>query len=345
MNKAGIWKEEGTATKQGNNYVGDVKHFSFWNCDYPFDAVSLSVTLQNDKKLFLTNVPVKISFSDTGSLIGSYGYTDSLGLVKGLVPANKSLLLEVLDPCGNTIYSKNISPLTTDTDLGVITVSNSSASLLTFSGTLLDCNGAPVKKGYSIINFNNIIRYAATDATGKYAATFIICSGTPPTASVLGVDETSQQQSTTSSVTVSSPVTDAGNITACGTSIEQFINYTLDDIDYTITSAANDSISGFTITGTPEKQTYIGGSKNPFGTNNLSIIIYNASASGTFPISSLNVQNYNNNILTQPFNITFTTFAEAAGEFYEGSFSGKFGDSTSASLHKISSTFRVRRNN
>ncbi len=29
-----LWKEEGTATKVGNNYVGTVTHFSWWNCDY-----------------------------------------------------------------------------------------------------------------------------------------------------------------------------------------------------------------------------------------------------------------------------------------------------------------------
>jgi hypothetical protein len=32
---AGIWKEEGVATKQGNRYVGTVKHFSSWNVDAP----------------------------------------------------------------------------------------------------------------------------------------------------------------------------------------------------------------------------------------------------------------------------------------------------------------------
>jgi len=32
--QASIWKEEGTATKQGNTYIGEVSHFSSWNCDW-----------------------------------------------------------------------------------------------------------------------------------------------------------------------------------------------------------------------------------------------------------------------------------------------------------------------
>jgi hypothetical protein len=31
----GVWREEGTATKQGNKYVGVVNHFTDWNNDYP----------------------------------------------------------------------------------------------------------------------------------------------------------------------------------------------------------------------------------------------------------------------------------------------------------------------
>ena len=31
----GMWVEEGVATKQGNQYVGTVNHFTDWNCDIP----------------------------------------------------------------------------------------------------------------------------------------------------------------------------------------------------------------------------------------------------------------------------------------------------------------------
>lgn len=339
--QTGIWKEEGTATKQGNNYVGDVKHFSFWNCDFPLDAVDLSVTLHNDKNLPLVNVPVKISLSDTGMRSSAYGYTDSLGQVEGLVPANKNLLLEVVDPCDNPVYSQKLSPLNKNTDLGVITIKNTTSSLFTLTGTLLDCNGLPVKNGYAVISFNNFIRYAATDASGKFATTFIICSGTPAIASVLGVDQNMQQQSTMNNVNIVAVVTDAGNISACGTSAEQFINYTLDGTKYTISSTANDSVNTWLIGQT----TMIKGFQNAVSTNNLSFEVSDVSAIGTFPVSGFSVQNYRNTLLTRPFNVTFTSIANNTGEFYEGSLSGKFTDSSSATIHNISSTFKVRRNN
>ncbi len=31
--ESGLWVEEGYSTKQGDNYVGSVKHFTWWNCD------------------------------------------------------------------------------------------------------------------------------------------------------------------------------------------------------------------------------------------------------------------------------------------------------------------------
>ena len=35
----GVWREEGIATKTGDRYVGQVKHFSFWNYDAWFPAI------------------------------------------------------------------------------------------------------------------------------------------------------------------------------------------------------------------------------------------------------------------------------------------------------------------
>jgi len=343
----GIWKEEGSATKQGNNYVGDVKHFSFWNCSFPFNAFSLSLTLHNSNNVAVPYATVRITTkadADTGGVYSAYGHTDSLGQVKGLVPANKNLLLEVLDPCGQTVYSQNLSGLTQATDLGIITVTNAGRSVLTIQGTLVDCNNLAVKKGYALIDIGGSVFYAATDAAGKFETTYIACSGTPTTATVSGVDLTSQQQSAMNIITLTSPVTQAGVFTACGTSIEQYMNYTLDGTDYNISSATNDSTFAYV----NNQSIYIMGGQRYPGTNNLNFTVDNALSTGTFPVTTLNINQYNSNQYTNvslitPFNVVFTKYANAAGEFYEGTLSGKFTNGTSTTSHTISASFRIRR--
>lgn len=340
--KTGIWQEEGTATKSGNTYVGTVKHFSYWNCDYSYDAVDLSFTLHTPNDLPLVNAYVEVVPIDSvGGL--AHGYTDSLGQVKGLVPANKDLVLKVFSSCG-VIYSKNIAAINQSTDLGTIKISGATSSLLTFAGTLLNCSGAPVTNGYALINFNGTTRYVATNASGQFTTTYVICSSAPATATVLGVDEDNQQQGAATTVNITSPSTDAGNITACGVSAEQFINYNVDGTNHSITSAANDSIVGTTYNvGTSSNETYIFGMHDNNVNNSITFTVDNLSAPGTYPITKLYVQSYNPVSLTQPFNVTFTSFASNVGEFYEGSFSGQFTDSLTT-VHTVSSTFKVRRN-
>ena len=129
--QTGIWKEEGTATKNGNNYTGEVKHFTYWNCDVPGASVNLTVTFKNTDGLPLTNT--EVGFRPVGAYYSAHGYTDSLGQVSGPVPANTNLVLEVISPCNSVMYSQNVGPYSSNTNLGTITVNNS-PSLVTVKG-------------------------------------------------------------------------------------------------------------------------------------------------------------------------------------------------------------------
>jgi len=340
--QTGLWKEEGVAAKQGNSYVGDVKHFSFWNCDYPMNVVSLSLTLHNAGSLSIRNAKVKVTANSDTGVSFCYGFTDSLGQVKGYVPSGKGLLVEMLDPCNKTIHSQSIPPLSTNTDLGIITVTSTNGSILTMQGTISDCADLPIKNGYAIISFDNVIQYAATDATGQFSTSFVTCSGTPASAIIIGVDQTSEQQGSATTVMITAPVTRAENIKACGSSSAQFINYTLDAVDYNITNATSDSLNGYSITRETTKTTYIVGQSSA---GNLRFTVNNVSATGTFPVQSLSVNQHNNIKLTQPFNVTITGYPATVGDFYEGTFTGKFTDTASTVIHNISSSFKVRRNN
>ena len=94
---AGIWREEGAATKIGNKYVGNVSHFSWWNCDAPFDQCNLTATVQNGNSLPISNLTVTIT--RPSQAYGPGGFTNDEGQVNGIIPANEILTLKIYDFC------------------------------------------------------------------------------------------------------------------------------------------------------------------------------------------------------------------------------------------------------
>jgi hypothetical protein len=336
----GLWKEEGTATRQGSNYIGTVKHFTYWNCDIPVQTINLTGSFVTAKGQPLVNASISIK-PTTGNFFGTaHGFTDSLGKINGPVPSNTELLLEVISQCGTAIYSKNIGPYTKNSDLGTITIPASTPAIVTVQGKLTNCSGANVTKGYAIISINNRVQYAKVDAAGKFSTDYILCNTNGVTADVLGVDETTQQQGATGSVAISAPVTDFGTIVACGTNATESIDYSIDGTSYHIGSADSTLAYSKDSGNTAMNSTIIMGNKTP---DNIELIIKTtAPTPGSYQLISIRVQNFSQTTIVQPLNVTLTSFATTAGQFYEGSFTGQFKDGSNVT-HNISCTFRVRR--
>jgi hypothetical protein len=344
----GIWKEEGTATRNGNVYVGQVSHFSFWNCDVSQNAVMLSFTLKLTGGEAFVHTEVRIRRTNTNTNAPAHGRTDSMGQVSGYVPFNEPLILEVLDRCGQPFYTQNIGPFTQNTNLGVITVSNPGSSVVTVTGKLLSCTNTAVANGSILISFGNYVRYVNVEPSGSFRTTFTRCAGSPANFEILGIDRATQQQSSSAtSVPVVMPMTNAGDIIACGTSSTQFINYTLDGTNYSLVSPA-DSITGRTIAlQTSGFRTVINGfSLNTTGSlNKISLeFSHPNTAPGTFTGVGISVNSsFASGSNTARPSVTMTTFPALVGQFYEGTIAGQYVDSATGT-HTINGTFRVRRN-
>lgn len=111
---SGRWQEEGVAFLEDGFYVFDVPHLSFWNCDYPFDLVSVSGRVVNtDGEPVLTNIGVR------SELYGvEYAATDSDGFFSGKVPANENLEFFVYGfYCLNKTVRKDLGPFDNTTAL------------------------------------------------------------------------------------------------------------------------------------------------------------------------------------------------------------------------------------
>lgn len=337
--QTGLWQEEGQATKNGNNYVGEVSHFSFWNYDVNATAVILSMTLRGPHSVPMVHVPVRLTRT-TG--FQSYGWTDSTGQVSGYIPGNESLLLEVLDPCDNPIYTQNIGPYTTNTNLGVITIPSSGSSIVTVKGKLINCSGANVTNGSAIITIGNSSSYVSVDNAGEFSLAVTRCTTGPTTCDVTGVDNSTSQQGTVTGVIITTPTTNVGTVPACGVSSLEFINYTLDGTNYTLSS----TVTGDAIAGT-YAQGYFninGRSQTGSKTVNFGTSIPTAVA-GTYPLNWVSAQTVSSGTMLNPSNLIITNFPAAPGGFYEGNLSGSFKDSSNILItHNINATFRVRRN-
>jgi len=338
----GIWQEEGTATRKGNNYVGDVKHFSYWNCDIYLPAVGFSATFKSADDSLLRNLSIRIidysnNNSDSSTIGYCYGFTDSLGKVSGLLPYNMPLQIQLIDQCNNVVFRYNIGPFLDYANLGTIVIPASLPALVTIKGKLISCNNLPVTNGYAMVQFNNYISYISTNEQGEFSTSFINCTGATVQCKIMGIDENAQQQGTVMSISFAQ-LNQLISIDACGNSTSQYINYTLDGTDYVLSSNDGDMFTGGTFMPLMD---YLQG----YNTTLLKQLDFSFDGNGTtgiFPISSLSVKPYNSIQPPISIQVNLTGYPKQIGEFYEGSFSGSFIDSSALNVtHIVSCNFRV----
>jgi hypothetical protein len=237
------WVEEGSATKTGNLYVGEVSHFSFWNCDAPFEQVNLCMKVLTTSGQPIPGVRVRIRRTASGPGVPSaQGITDSSGTVCGIVPRNEALILEIISSCGTVVHTQNIGPFSSNTSLPPIAISINSPGWLVVTGQAVNCTNNPVTNGSVLITYNGGNFAAAQIVNGNFTVPISNCSSNPLNISVTAIDNTIQQQSNTITSAGVNGSLNIGVLTACGNTIQEFLDLTIDGVPYSWTSA--DSLSG-----------------------------------------------------------------------------------------------------
>ncbi|MCB0820917.1 MAG: hypothetical protein KDC13_09865, partial [Bacteroidetes bacterium] len=144
----GIWKHEGEAIKQGNQYVGQASHFSWWNCDVPENFNDFHGSVNTADGTPISDALVNVVTPNLGTGVT---YTNSDGEFSGRVPKNQLLNLHVYLTCETTndwdlVFSEEFSSATEP-----IVGQYQPASLdgrFPISGTVTNCEGQPVESGY-----------------------------------------------------------------------------------------------------------------------------------------------------------------------------------------------------
>ena len=304
---AGVWKEEGTATLQGNEYIGNVSHFTFWNCDINWDLIYLdgSILLEDTA---LEGILVCLEFNGAVAC----DYTNEMGLFSGQVPTNTTFTLTVFPSninCSTPLYTQEIGPFTADVTIDPIQITAPATNTLTVTGTITDCDNNTITDGYVKITLDGVDFYAYTsDGTIDYELLHCSTSGD---ISIIAIDLNAVKQSDEMSFVFTNSI-DLGNIQACE-QLDEFIIYELDGNTYTLTEGVsiNDSLGmgDQFLTGYGNNQTYFSLSTpgNEIGTFGANLWISSVGTSvGTTTI-------------------TFTQYSSTVGETCIGTFEGIVG--------------------
>ena len=329
----GRWIEQGTATRQGNTYIGQVGHFSYWNCDAPTGTVSFNVHLKDQHGNPLAYAYIQFQAGDFGT---RGGYTDSSGYAQGMIPKGQSLLLQVVSDCGNMLAGVNVGPALTAQDLGTIVVTVTHAEL-TLTGTVVDCYDNPVSNGF-VNAYLDGLNYRAMLVDGAFTLPVNRCFNTSVPVVLTAVDLSGSQQNS-KTITAGTGDVDAGQVSACGVDITQFINFSIGGSSYTITTPP-DKIG---ITFNLYYNKYVISGENGSNYNpQINFRLPSMSGPGNYLLDSMTVAPTPNSYYYQQESIpcTITTFGPVNG-FIEGSFSGPVYQGIKATT--IEGTFKVIR--
>ncbi|MEE1945981.1 hypothetical protein VRU48_12745 [Pedobacter sp. KR3-3] len=311
----GYWKEEGSATKTGNKYIGSVKHFSWWNVDALLDYVNLNLKIVDGSGNPLSNVSTAIV---RGNYTTNPGYTNANGEVSGPVPKNETLTLNIINDCGTVVSSQTIGPFATNTTLPNIVANIPAAQTTLVSGLLKKCDNSNVTSGYVSVNYNGRT-YLTSVSNGNFSIRLLTCSATSFT--LIGQDLDNNKNTGTTTYTLAYPSLNVGSLLACNTSTES-ISYQIDNMAPKALYANISAIvtgNGFQIdANTPGQNDQITIIGNPITPGSYS------STSSSYQLAGIGLTSVLGSTISQQ-NITFVlTNVGAVGQYIDISFSGTY---------------------
>ncbi len=172
---AGVWKEEGVATRAGDRYIGQVRHFSFWNYDAWFSTIEWGASFAYEDGSPASQVKVCITIDNLGT--SKCEYTDAEGSVHGLVAKDERLGLTVLGACNEVLYESVLGPYSGNALIGPVSIANSGA-LSRISGYVVDCLHKPLSDGFVKVSTGRESYYLIPDPqTGAFESIVSSCIG------------------------------------------------------------------------------------------------------------------------------------------------------------------------
>ena len=220
----GIWKqEEENAILVGDKYIGQVSHFSFWNCDVPYPLIELSGVIGTANGVPIPAIKVCIRITATGET--RCGVTDNEGFFIGKMPENESLTILIDDEdCVN--FSQVIGSFSSDSHLGTINTNGSNEIVVT--GEAVDCVGNPITEGLIRVYIDDYVYHYYIGGNNSFEFSVFKCN--PDNGVRIDVlDFNSLEFSHQQWFSTASGTANLGVIMSCGNAIDEYIKITVDN--------------------------------------------------------------------------------------------------------------------
>jgi len=223
----GTWFEDGSATLQGGFYVGDVSHFSAWNCDYKGERISVTgkVISRNISSEDVATPFLQI-FITVEDILNKGGYLDNSGEFEFYnFPANEEFTITIKDRCDNIIFEEQFGPYAEDTDLGTIIVPVTADNFVNISGSGTDCSDNAVTDAYINFELDNLTFLYPIASDGTFEFVVNVCDETSGDINL--IDVANEKVSPTQAVDLTSSPVDLGILKACD-ELASFIDVKVD---------------------------------------------------------------------------------------------------------------------
>lgn len=185
----GTWIEEEIAAQQGNTFVGQVSHFSYWNLDWKGASISVTgnVTYKGSPGQVLNTFRATIRnplFGESGGFLtadGSFQFDR--------FPANEVFSLEIKNICGEALFSKEIGPFSQNEDIGTINILEDETEETIVRGIARDCAQNPIEGAFVQLLLDSTNYYTGlTEADGSFELRIPFC-GSSTTADLFILDK------------------------------------------------------------------------------------------------------------------------------------------------------------
>lgn len=328
------WKEEGRAKRNGSQYTGRVKHFSFWSFSTAFNLVVLDGRVfMIDDQHPMAGAVVRLTMTSDSSM--AFATTKSNGHFKGAVPLGETFIMDVLDECGEVLFTQNIGPFDLNSTLPNVIVPNFGSNNVNITGRLIDCSGAPIKNGYAQVLIGNSKWVAFTAPDGSFILNKTRCDTSVATGTLIGYDLQNLLQSAVDTISLPPNSIAADDIIVCD-GLDEYIRFSLDYNDFVIAAPVGGVLDNGGM------RTFLNGYSSAQQDVGISMEFANSGQIGTFPLSKLYVNTLTWNAGVSNVSIEVVEPGFAVGDYIIGSFEGTFKDQF-GTTHELTGSYQVRR--